>query len=80
MAWVRRKKDGEVTEEFIEMVFGIIKTLDTTSRGADWDVVCECVRIVSKEIVTNGELDKAVNNLLDRGKIYEPILGRLKVL
>ncbi len=56
-------------------VLEIIGSLDADGKGAPWDAILEAAKGagVSKE-----QLEEAINGLLDRGLIYEPLLGRMK--
>lgn len=63
--------DHEVT------VFAVVKELDKGPKGAAYD---EIVERCSKRGVPKEQFDEVVNALLDKGKIYEPVLGQLKVI
>lgn len=56
-------------------VLDIIGVLDKDGKGAAWEGILESAmsRGVSKEA-----LEESINTLLDKGLIYEPILGRMK--
>jgi RPA family protein len=56
-------------------VLDVIGTLDKDGKGAAWEGILEAAtsRGVSKDA-----LEEAINSLLDKGLIYEPILGRMK--
>jgi hypothetical protein len=86
MAWVRRKGNEEPTEAEIDKVYETIKRLETeraekTSAslpkivGAEWNAIMEAC----PEIWGN-KFTEAVNALLDRAKIYEPVLGVLRTI
>jgi uncharacterized protein len=56
-------------------VLDIIGALDKDGKGAAWEGILEAAasRGVAKEA-----LEESINTLLDKGLIYEPILGRMK--
>jgi len=51
--------------------------LDKGPTGAPYD---EIVDRAAKKGVPRDAFDEVVNSLLDKGKIYEPVLGQLKVI
>src|SRR5213080_1064939 len=56
-------------------VLEIIAAWDADGKGAPWEGILETAttRGVSKD-----SLEESINALLDKGLIYEPILGRMK--
>jgi len=56
-------------------VLTIIGDLDADGKGASWDAM---VALATKEGIDKDALEELVNSLLDKGLIYEPILGRMK--
>ncbi|MEK6838514.1 MAG: hypothetical protein AABY08_02085, partial [Candidatus Thermoplasmatota archaeon] len=56
-------------------VLGIIGELDADGKGASWDAM---VARAAKDEVDKDAMEEVVNSLLDKGLIYEPILGRMK--
>src|SRR2546429_3458619 len=56
-------------------VLEIIATLDKDGKGAPWEGILEAA--VSKSVAKDA-LEESINSLLDKGLIYEPILGRMK--
>lgn len=58
-----------------EKVFAFIGELDQDGRGAPWDAL---LAAALKAGVKKEVLEEAVNELLDKGLVYEPILGRMK--
>lgn len=64
----------ELTEEEEKMLL-IIGELDTSTRGAEWDAVIQSAK--GKQL-TEEQINAAVEGLLDKGMIYEPVLGRMK--
>jgi len=62
-------------EALEERVLGIIGELDADGKGASWDAM---VARAAKDEVDKDAMEEVVNSLLDKGLIYEPILGRMK--
>jgi RPA family protein len=58
-----------------EKILGIIDRLDKKGKGAPWD---EIVEEAGKSGISKGELEELTNSLLDKGLIYEPVLGKMK--
>ena len=69
--------EESTTEDFEATVFQIVKELDKGPRGAAYD---EIVDRSTKKGVPRDLFDEVVNALLDKGKVYEPVLGQLKVI
>jgi len=64
---------GEEDKE--EQVLAIIQKLDKGGKGAPWDeIVDEVGKLGMDKIV----LEEVTNSLLDKGMIYEPVLGKMK--
>ncbi len=58
-------------------VLTIIQSLATSDdKGAQWDKI---VAEGQKEKITEYQVEEALNALMDKGVVYEPILGRLKM-
>ena len=53
----------------------IIDRLDKKGKGASWD---DIVEEAGKSGISKGELEELTNSLLDKGLIYEPVLGKMK--
>ncbi|UCE73603.1 MAG: glycerol dehydrogenase [Methanomassiliicoccales archaeon] len=53
----------------------IIEALDTNVKGASWE---EIVEKAEKKGMNKMQIEEATNSLLDKGLIYEPVLGRIK--
>ncbi|NYT12566.1 MAG: hypothetical protein GKC03_08485 [Methanomassiliicoccales archaeon] len=66
-------EDEELNQE--DIVLGIIDRLDSSGKGAPWD---EIVDEAGKEGIDRTELEELTNSLLDKGLIYEPVLGKMK--
>jgi RPA family protein len=58
-----------------EMILGLIDELNRDGRGAPMD---ELIRRAASEGVVGTELEEMTNSLMDKGMVYEPVLGRLK--
>ena len=56
-------------------VLEIIAALDQDGKGAPWEGILE--RAASTGL-SKDSLEESINALLDKGLIYEPILGRMK--
>lgn len=69
-------KPADAKQEALEeTVLGIIGELDTDGKGASWDGI---LARATKAGVDKDLLEEVINSLLDKGQIYEPILGRMK--
>ena len=62
-------------EEREEKVMAIITKLDKTGKGAAWDDIVNEVKSLGMDRTA---LEEVTNSLLDKGLIYEPVLGRMK--
>lgn len=69
--------ETEPSEDQEAIIFQIVKELDKGPKGAAYD---EIIDRAGKKGVDRGAFDEIVNVLLDKGKIYEPVLGQLKVI
>jgi hypothetical protein len=69
------EKEPTPADESQEKVLGIIVGLDGDGKGAAWDAIVEAAKAAS---ISKDVLEEAVNGLLDKGLIYEPVLGRMK--
>lgn len=65
--------DEELDRE--DVVLGIIDRLDSSGKGAPWD---EILDDAEREGIDRTELEEITNSLLDKGLIYEPVLGKMK--
>src|SRR5207249_8144895 len=69
-------KQADAKQEALEqVVLGIIGELDSDGKGASWDGI---LARATKAGVDKDGLEEVINALLDKGLIYEPILGRMK--
>lgn len=64
-------------EDIEKKVLEIIQGLATQDeKGAQWDLI---VGLGEKSKITEDQVEEALNSLMDKGVVYEPILGRLKM-
>ena len=68
-------KDGVVSEDEGEKVLQLVKSLDTDGKGAKWDDLAAAAK---KKKIDKERLEEICNDLMDKGDIYEPELGRIK--
>jgi RPA family protein len=61
----------ENEEKFLE----IIEALDKDVKGASWDKI---MKEAEKKGMSRMQIEETTNSLLDKGLIYEPVLGRIK--
>jgi len=72
---VSKEKAREPGEDVEEKVLALIGELDKDGKGAPWDAL---LASAAKGGVRKEILEEAVNELLDKGLVYEPVLGRMK--
>lgn len=72
---VGEKEEAVVSEDEEEKVLQIVKSLDKDGKGAKWD---EIVAAAKKKKIEKDRLEEIFTDLLDKGDIYEPELGRMK--
>jgi hypothetical protein len=60
-----------------KVVLQFVEGLDKTGKGAPWD---DIVKAAEKANIGRDELDEITNSLLDKGLVYEPALGRMKII
>ncbi len=73
-----RKAEAKEPEEPTadeDKVLEVIAALDKDGKGAPWEGILDAA---GKAGVAKEKLEEAINSLLDKGLIYEPILGRMK--
>jgi len=58
-----------------EQVLALITALDKNGKGAPWDQIVDEVKRLGLDKTS---LEEVTNVLLDKGMIYEPVLGRMK--
>ena len=69
------EKEAKAEEDKEEKVLATITALDRSGKGASWD---EVVDEVKKAGIDKTELEEITNSLMDKGMIYEPVLGKMK--
>ncbi|MEK6851119.1 MAG: hypothetical protein AABY30_01130 [Candidatus Thermoplasmatota archaeon] len=62
-------------EDAEDAVLALIGELDKDGKGAPWDALLDAA---GKKGVRKELLEETVNELLDKGLVYEPVLGRMK--
>lgn len=67
----KTESNMENEEKFLE----IIEALDKDVKGASWE---EIMKEAQKKGMSRMQIEEATNSLLDKGLIYEPVLGRIK--
>ncbi|OPY34091.1 MAG: hypothetical protein A4E32_00360 [Methanomassiliicoccales archaeon PtaU1.Bin124] len=60
-----------------KVVLELVEKLDKTGKGAQWD---EIVSGAAKAGIERDELDEITSSLLDKGLVYEPVLGKMKII
>jgi len=65
----------EKEDEAEDTVLALIGELDRDGKGAPWDAILDAA---GKKGIRKEALEEAVNELLDKGLVYEPVLGRMK--
>jgi len=58
-----------------EIVLGLLETLNTDGKGA---LYSDVQRAAGEQGISDIELEELSNSLMDKGLVYEPMLGRLK--
>ncbi len=58
-----------------DKVLEVIAALDKDGKGAPWEGILDAA---GQAGVSKDKLEESINSLLDKGLIYEPILGRMK--
>jgi len=69
------EKEPEEPTADEDKVLEVITALDKDGKGAPWEGILDTA---GKAGVSKEKLEEAINSLLDKGLIYEPILGRMK--
>ena len=63
-------------EEYEDEVVAMISELDS-GDGARWD---DLIDMVEKKRLSRNIIEEVISNLLDKGLLYEPVLGFLKAV
>jgi len=74
---VAKKEEAVVTEDDEAKVLQLVKSLDKDGKGAKWD---EIVAAAKKKKIDKDRLEEISTELLEKGDIYEPELGRMKTI
>jgi RPA family protein len=72
------ESEGEPDKEEISLentFLEIVGELDRDVKGASWD---DIVAAAEKKGLSKIQIEETTNSLLDKGLIYEPVLGRIK--
>jgi RPA family protein len=72
---IAEAKEPEEPTADEDKVLEVITTLDKDGKGAPWEGILDAAGKVG---VTKDKLEESINSLLDKGLVYEPILGRMK--
>jgi RPA family protein len=73
---VTQEEEPDQKEISLETTFlEIIEELDRDVKGASWD---DIVSAAEKKGLSKIQIEETTNSLLDKGLIYEPVLGRIK--
>lgn len=67
-------EDGEAAEEE-QLVLELVGALDGDGKGAAWDEIVEAAK---GKGMAKEQLEEVTNQLLDKGLLYEPILGKIR--
>ena len=65
----------QVSADKEEIVLGLLETLNTDGKGA---LYSDVQRAAGEQGISDIELEELSNSLMDKGLVYEPVLGRLK--
>ena len=74
---VAEKETAAAPEDEEEKILKIVKSLDKDGKGAKWD---EIVAAAKKRKIEKDRLEEVCTDLLEKGDIYEPELGRMKMI
>ena len=67
----------QTQEDKEKVVLALVEQLDKGGKGAPWD---DIVAEAKRSGIEREELDEISNSLLDKGLVYEPVLGKMKVI
>ena len=68
------ESDEELTDEEEKLV-KVIEEADPDSSGIDWDVLAKAAK---KGGLKKQDFEGAIEGLLEKGIVYEPMLGRIR--
>jgi len=66
---------AEISADKEDLVLDMLSTLNTDGRGAPY---AELMKAAGEQGISDIELEEMTNALMDKGLVYEPMLGRLK--
>lgn len=66
---------AEISADKEDLVLGMLDTLNTDGKGAMYS---ELLKMAGEQGISDIELEEMTNSLMDKGLVYEPMLGRLK--
>lgn len=72
---VEKKAEITADDKTEDELLSLIERLDKDGKGASWDAILEGAKKIK---VDKERLEETVNSLLDKGLVYEPVLGRMK--
>jgi len=72
---VQQTKEKTADEKMEDEILSLIEQLDEDGKGASWEAILDGAK---KHKVSKDRLEEFVNSLLDKGLVYEPVLGRMK--
>jgi RPA family protein len=72
---VKEEPVDEDKEDKETDVLELIESLDKNGKGASWE---DILKGAKKNGIKKDELEEIANELLDKGLVYEPVLGRMK--
>ncbi len=74
-AEVKEEPVDEDKEDKETAILELIGSLDKNGKGASWE---DILKGAKKAGVKKDELEEIANDLLDKGLVYEPVLGKMK--
>ncbi len=72
---VKEEPMSEEKEQQETTVMELIESLDKDGKGASWE---DILKGAKKAGLKKEDLEEATNSLLDKGLVYEPVLGRMR--
>lgn len=66
---------GDIGDDKEDMVLNMLDQLNTDGKGAPY---AEVLKMSGEQGISDIELEEITNSLMDKGLVYEPMLGRLK--
>ncbi|MFW6144616.1 MAG: hypothetical protein ACOC55_03500, partial [Candidatus Natronoplasma sp.] len=75
----KEEEDGD--EELEEVIIDVVSEIEEEEgleNGVDYERVRK--KVMADEDITQDKFEELVNNLRSDGRLYEPVLGNLKVI